>query len=59
MSNKIVEGYYVKYGIGNGNLCLLPHGQVSKDIFINSAPKSAADIQRIDISILGDNYKWI
>ena len=59
MSNKIIEGYYVKYGIGNGNLSLLPHSQASKDIFLNSAPKSASSIERFDISVLGDNYKWI
>ena len=59
MKNKIVEGYYVKYGISNGNLSLLPHSQSNKDTFINSAPKSATEIQRFDISTLGDNYRWL
>lgn len=61
MNNKIIEGYYVKYGISGGTLNLIPHSQTSKanlDL-LHISPKAASSIERYDISILGDNYRWI
>lgn len=54
-SDKIVEGYYVKYGIGNGNICLMTHNQANKDIFINCHLGNIKN-ELMNISILGDNY---
>lgn len=59
MSNRIVEGYYAKYGISDGSLNFIPHSQASKDKLIKISPRAATDIQRLDISVLGGNYKWI
>lgn len=61
MKNKVVEGYYLKYGIAGGTLNLIPHSQVSKgDLdLLHISPKTASVIERYDISILGDNYKWM
>lgn len=59
MSNKIAEGYYVKYGINGGSLYFIPHSQASKDTLLKISPRAATDIQRLDISILGSNYQWI
>lgn len=59
--NKIEEGYYVKYGINNGAIQLIHHSSANKDkdSLIQVSGRSATEIQRFDISILGDNYKWI
>lgn len=59
MKNKIVEGYYVKYGVANGQMSLVPHTASDKDSLVVIVAKSATEIQRFDISILGDNYRWV
>ena len=59
MSNKIFEGYYVKYGISVGQISLIPHSSSGKDNLVTTVAKTATDIQRLDISVLGDNYKWV
>ena len=55
--NKIVEGYYVKYGSASGQMILLPHAAARKDddTFVTCSARSATLIERYDISILGDN----
>lgn len=59
--NKIKEGYYVKYGINNGAIQVIAHGTTSKDKdhLIQISPRSANLIERYDISVLGDNYRWL
>ena len=59
--NEIKEGYYVKYGINNGAMQVIFHSSVSKDKdqLIQISPRSANLIERYDISILGDNYRWL
>lgn len=58
--NKVVEGYYVKYGINNGAMQVISHSSASKDknTYIQISARSAVSIERLDISILGDNYRW-
>lgn len=58
--NEIKEGYYVKYDITNGAIRVIAHSTASKDKdhLIQISPRSANLIERYDISILGDNYKW-
>ena len=59
--NEIVEGYYVKYNTNNGSLKLIKHSETSKNDndLISKAAKTATLIERYDISILGDNYRWL
>lgn len=59
--NRIKEGYYVKYGINNGAIQVIPHSTASKDKdnLIQISPRSANLIERYDIAILGDNYRWL
>lgn len=57
-ADHITEGYYVKYGIRSGSICLLPHNQASKDIFINCSLGKAIKVEIIPISVLGDNYNF-
>lgn len=59
--NKIKEGYYVKYGINNGAMQVISHSTANKDKdnLIQISPRSANLIERYDISILGDNYRWL
>lgn len=59
MSNQIIEGYYVKYNINSGQVSLISHSQADKENLLQTSPRVATDIQRFDISILGDNFKWI
>lgn len=58
--NKITEGYYVKYGSASGQMLLISHTSSSKDIgqLITCSARSAVSIERLDISVLGDNYPW-
>lgn len=56
--DRVVEGYYVKYGIGNGNICLIRHNQSSKDVFMNCTLGAALDFDILIVSILGDNYNF-
>lgn len=59
--NRVEEGYYVMYGIAVGQMVLLPHEVSSKDqkTMRSISPRSAASIERYDISVLGDNYRWL
>ena len=59
--NEIKEGYYVKYGINNGAMQVIAHSTASKDKdhLIQISPRSANLIERYDISVLGDNYRWL
>ena len=59
--NKIKEGYYVKYGSASGQMILLSHASASKDndTYLTCSARSATLIERYDISILGDNYRWL
>lgn len=59
--NEIREGYYVKYGSASGQMILIRHAAASKDntTFITCSPRSATLIERLDISVLGDNYRWL
>mgnify|MGYP001018156669 CR=1 FL=1 len=59
--NKIKEGYYVKYNISNGDLQVISHQSASKgaDELLHVSPRSATLIERYDIAILGDNYRWL
>lgn len=57
-SDRVVEGYYAKYGIANGNLSLMRHNQALKDQFINCSLGSAVSVQNLPISTLGDNYQF-
>ena len=59
MKNKIIEGYYVKFAISTGQLSLVEHSSAGKDNLIITVAKTASEIQRYDITILGDNYKWV
>lgn len=59
--NRVEEGYYVMYGIAVGQMVLLPHEVSGKDqkTMRSISPRSAASIERYDISVLGDNYRWL
>ena len=59
--NKIKEGYYVKYGSASGQTILLSHESASKDndTYLTCSARSATLIERYDISVLGDNYRWL
>lgn len=57
--DRIEEGYYVMYGVAVGQMVLLPHQVAGKTQTRSISPRSAVSIERLDISVLGDNYKWI
>ena len=59
--NEIKEGYYVSFNINNGAMQVMSHGAVNKsnDSLIQISPRSANLIERYDIAILGDNYRWL
>lgn len=59
--NEIREGYYVNFNINNGAMQVIPHGAANKsnDSLIQISPRSANLIERYDIAILGDNYRWL
>ncbi len=61
LKNKILEGYYSGYDISVGTLILYPHFTPSKDIKVANrvSARSATLIERYDISVLGDNYRWL
>ncbi len=54
------EGYYVKYAISGGNMTFIKHSTSSKDTseLIAVSGRPAFRIERLDINVLGDNYKW-
>lgn len=57
--DRIEEGYYVMYGVAVGQMVLLPHQAAGKTQTRSISPRSAVSIERLDISVLGDNYKWM
>lgn len=61
LKNEIREGYYVKYNVANGAIQLLPNYAPRKNegTFIQVYGKNAQTIERYDISVLGDNYRWL
>ena len=58
--NKIKEGYYTSFNVNNGAMQVMKQYAASKeaDSLIQISPRSASLIERYDISVLGDNYKW-
>lgn len=56
--DKVVEGYYVKYGVATGQITILAHNQPDKDHTSTCALGSAAVVELIPISVLGDSYKF-
>lgn len=54
------EGYYVKYAISGGNMTFIKHSTSSKDTseLIAVSGRPAFRIERLDINVLGDNYRW-
>ena len=61
LKNEIREGYYVKYNVANGAMQLLPNYAPGKNqnTFVQVYGKNAQAIERYDISVLGDNYRWL
>lgn len=61
LKNKILEGYYSGYDVSGGTVVLHPHFTPSKDIKVANrvSARSATLIERYDISVLGDNYRWL
>ena len=57
--NKIVEGYYVGYDIDSGRVSLIGHDKADKKNTDRISGGTITFIERYDISILGDNYRWI
>ena len=57
-NNRVEEGYYVMYGIAVGQMVLLKHSAPGKSETKSISPRSATKIERLDINVLGDNYKW-
>ena len=59
--NKVKEGYYVKWNISSGVMSIISHYSPgkSKDKLREISPRSATLIERYDISVLGDNYRWL
>ena len=56
---KIVEGYYVKYGITTGQLTVMSHNAADKTGTLPTCCLGkAVDVKVIPISVLGDNYKF-
>lgn len=58
-ANKVEEGYYKGYNIANGQMDLLSHADANQDNVLRKNKRSAISIERLDISVLGDNYKRI
>ena len=58
--NKIKEGYYTSFNVNNGAMQVMKQYAASKeaDSLIQISPRSASLIERLDINVLGDNYKW-
>ena len=61
LKNEIREGYYVKYNVANGAMQLLPNYATGKNqnTFVQVYGKNAQAIERYDVSVLGDNYRWL
>ena len=58
LGGEVKEGYYVMYGIAVGQMVLLKHSAPDKSEAKSISPRSASLIERLDINVLGDNYKW-
>ena len=59
--NKMEEGYYTAYDSASGRITVIDHYAASKE-GINRrriSARSAVSIERLDISVLGDNYRWV
>ena len=56
---KNVEGYYIQYGSSNAAIDILPMQAAGKDQRITCSARLAIRIERYDISVLGDNYRWL
>ncbi len=61
LKNEIREGYYVKYNVANGAMQLLPNYAQGKNqnTFVQVYGKNAQAIEHYDVSVLGDNYRWL
>ena len=57
-TKKNVEGYYIQYGSSNAAIDLLPMQAAKKEQRIVCSARLATRIERLDINVLGDNYKW-
>lgn len=57
-AEKNVEGYYIQYGSSNAAIDILPMQAARKDQRIVCSARLATKIERLDINVLGDNYKW-
>lgn len=59
--NNIEEGYYTAYDIDSGRITVINASSPSKEGANRRriSPRSANLIERYDISILGDNYRWL
>lgn len=56
---RIIEGYYVKYGTAVGQLTLMPHNRADKSGTLPTCCLGkATDVKVIPISVLGDNYEF-
>ena len=55
---KIEEGYYMSYDISVCTIWVKPHFSPGNNLSHRISPRSAASIQRLDINVLGDNYRW-
>lgn len=57
---RMKEGYYVKFGVGNGNIVLVPHHVPEKNDknHINVGVGTIGEIQKTEVNVLGDNYGW-
>lgn len=60
-ANKVIEGYYSGYDASGGTIVSYPHAVASKGMKVanRTSARSAALIERFDISVLGDNYRWL
>ncbi|MDO4870713.1 MAG: type II CRISPR RNA-guided endonuclease Cas9 [Candidatus Saccharibacteria bacterium] len=58
--DNVEEGYYVTYDSGSGRITAIDAASPNKE-GVNRhriSPRSANLIERYDVSILGDNYRW-
>ncbi len=58
-AGRVVEGYYVKYGIAGGQITLMPHNCPDKTGALPTCCLGKAiNIKTLPISVLGDNYEF-
>lgn len=60
-SNKVIEGYYSGYDCASGQMTVIDHSVASKEGECRKriSARSATLIERLDISVLGDSYRWL